>query len=74
MMNRSVSEGGPLAGQPGALENVRYITSSEFQAGGVGAQAGQDTGNKKKFATVSRGSEDSSTDTTEVQGSYWKEM
>ena len=74
MMNRSVSEGGPLAGQPGALENVRYMTSSEFQAGGVGAQVGQDTGNKNKFATVSRGSEDSSTDTTEVQGSYWKEM
>eukprot|EP00090_Calanus_glacialis_P026300 TRINITY_DN41326_c0_g1_i1.p1 TRINITY_DN41326_c0_g1~~TRINITY_DN41326_c0_g1_i1.p1 ORF type:complete len:713 (+),score=291.77 TRINITY_DN41326_c0_g1_i1:106-2244(+) len=53
MMNRSVSGGGPLAGQPGALENVRYMTSREFQAGGVGAQAGQDTGNKNKFATVS---------------------
>ena len=53
MMNRSVSGGGPLAGQPGALENVRYMTSSEFQAGGVGAQVGQDTGNKNKFATVS---------------------
>ena len=32
---------------------MRYMTSSEFQAGGVGAQAGQDTGNKNKFATVS---------------------
>lgn len=43
MMNRSVSGGGPLAGQPGALEKVRYMTSREFQAGGVGAQAGQAT-------------------------------
>ena len=41
MMNCSVSREGPLAGQPGALENVRYMTSREFQAGGVGAQAGQ---------------------------------
>jgi tuftelin-interacting protein 11 len=33
MMNRSVTGGGPLAGQPGALENVRYMTSREL--GGV---------------------------------------
>jgi len=30
MMNRSVVGGGPLAGQPGALENVRYMTSREL--------------------------------------------
>jgi len=30
MMNRSVTGGGPLAGQPGALENVRYMTSREL--------------------------------------------
>merc|ERR1719431_2523529 len=30
MMNRSVAGGGPLAGQPGALENVRYMTSREL--------------------------------------------
>jgi len=53
MMNRSVSGGGPLAGQPGALENVRYMTSREFQTGGVGAQPGHDTGNTNKFATIS---------------------
>ena len=31
MMNRSVSGGGPLAGQPGALENVMYMTNLEMQ-------------------------------------------
>ena len=31
MMNRSVAGGGPLAAQPGALENVRYMTNLEMQ-------------------------------------------
>ena len=31
MMNRSVAGGGPLSSQPGALENVRYMTNLEMQ-------------------------------------------
>jgi len=51
MMNRSVSGGGPLAGQPGALENVRYMTNREFET--ASNQPGQDIGNRNKFGTVS---------------------
>ena len=31
MMNRSVSGGGPMSGQPGALENVMYMTNLEMK-------------------------------------------
>ena len=30
-MNRSVSGGGPMSGQPGALENVMYMTNLEMK-------------------------------------------
>ena len=46
-VSRSVSGGGPLAGQPGALENVLYMTNRE-----LAGQPGQDTGNRNKFSTV----------------------
>jgi len=45
MMNRSVTGGGPLAGQPGALENVRYMTSREL--GGV-----QEMGTRERLSAV----------------------
>ena len=56
MMNRSVSGDGPLASQPGALENVRYMTGREMQ-GQQAAKAtlstpGSDTGNSNKFDTI----------------------
>ena len=41
MMNRSVTGGGPLAAQPGALENVKYLTTREMEAG-RGLPAGLD--------------------------------
>ena len=60
MMNRSVSGGGPLSGQPGALENVRYMTNMEMQGhtGHTGSSGGHvppgtDTGNTNKFSSVS---------------------
>ena len=54
MMNRSVSGGGPMAGQPGALENVKYMTSREFQAcgGRLPPTAGQDVGNRNKVSAL----------------------
>merc|ERR1719411_1777933 len=39
MMNRSGSGGGPMSGQPGALENVMYMTNMEMQGQ---SKAGQD--------------------------------
>jgi len=47
MMNRSVCGGGSMAGQPGALENVKYMTSMEFQNSRL-PTAGQDIGNRNK--------------------------
>jgi hypothetical protein len=43
-----------MAGQPGALENVKYMTQREFQqAGGARlSTAGQDVGNRNKVITV----------------------
>ena len=59
MMNRSVSGGGPMSGQPGALENVVYMTNREM-SGVAGTQQntarpapGTDTGNTNKFSTMS---------------------
>jgi tuftelin-interacting protein 11 len=57
MMNRSVVGSGPLAGQPGALENVRYMTGREMQGQQAAARPatalpGADTGNKHKFDSV----------------------
>ena len=62
MMNRSVTGSGPLAAQPGALENVRYMTGREMPAMGkqttttTGAQPpapGTDVGNQNKFDSMS---------------------
>lgn len=53
MMNRSVSGGGPMSHQPGALENVKYMTTREFQSGGVSKPAGMDVGNQNKFNSMS---------------------
>ena len=52
MMNRSVTGSGPLASQPGAMENVRYMTGREL-AGQAPAptsapSAGSDVGNRNK--------------------------
>jgi len=52
IMNRSVSGGGPLSMQPGAMENVKYMTSRELKSGG-GMAAGHDVGNRNKFESVS---------------------
>jgi len=52
MMNRSVTGGGPMSQQPGALENVKYMTTREFETGRM-KPAGQDVGNKNKFDSVS---------------------
>jgi len=54
MMNRSVSGGGPMSGQPGALENVMYMTNMEMQGQGHKVTApGTDTGNSNKFSSMS---------------------
>jgi len=58
MMNRSVTGSGPLASQPGALENVRYMTGREMQVQQSSSQVqsvkppGTDTGNTNKFDTI----------------------
>jgi hypothetical protein len=53
MMNRSVVGSGPMAGQPGALENVKYMTSREFQQTGARLPtAGQDIGNRNKVPVL----------------------
>ena len=53
MMNRSVSGGGPMSGQPGALENVMYMTNMEMQGQGHKVTApGTDTGNSNKFSSM----------------------
>ena len=50
MMNRSVTGGGPLASQPGALENVMYMTNLEMK--GQARKAGTDTGGSSMSETV----------------------
>jgi len=52
MMNRSVTGGGPLASQPGALENVKYLTNREAEAG-RSLPGGQDVPKNRKFDTIS---------------------
>ena len=58
MMNRSVSGGGPMSGQPGALENVMYMTNREMAAQPGSQQStpcptrGTDTGNTNKFSSL----------------------
>ena len=61
-MTRSVTGSGPLASQPGALENVRYMTGREMPSMGQhststsGAQPpppGTDVGNQNKFDSMS---------------------
>lgn len=57
MMNLSVTGSGPLASQPGALENVRYMTGREMQAQQNSQlqsikPPGADTGNANKFDTI----------------------
>jgi hypothetical protein len=51
MMNRSVCGGGPMAGQPGALENVKYMTTREFESARL-STAGQDVGNRNKACSL----------------------
>ncbi|XP_023335481.1 tuftelin-interacting protein 11 [Eurytemora carolleeae] len=51
MMNRSVV-GGPMSQQPGALENVKYLTTREFETNRL-KPAGLDVGNKNKFDSIS---------------------
>jgi len=51
MMNRSVANG-PMSHQPGALENVKYLTTREFESSRMPANVGQDVGNRNKFATM----------------------
>ena len=59
---RSVTGSGPLASQPGALENVRYMTGREMPSmgqqtkstsGGQPPPPGTDVGNKNKFDSMS---------------------
>ena len=51
MMNRSVSGGGPMSRQPGALENVRYMTNLEMSGK---TPAGHDTGSSStKYNNIS---------------------
>ena len=58
-ITRSVTGSGPLASQPGALENVRYMTGREMPSMGqpttTGAQPpppGTDVGNQNKFDSI----------------------
>jgi len=53
IMNRSVTGGGPLSSQPGAMENVKYMTNREMNGGRTGPAPGQDVGNRNKFDSIS---------------------
>ena len=59
-MTRSVTGSGPLASQPGALENVRYMTGREMPSmpqqkpsTNQPPPPGTDVGNKNKFDSMS---------------------
>ena len=59
-MTRSVTGSGPLASQPGALENVRYMTGREMpsmpqqkSSANQPPPPGTDVGNKNKFDSMS---------------------
>ena len=59
-MHRSVTGSGPLASQPGALENVRYMTGREMPSmpqqkpnANQPPPPGTDVGNKNKFDSMS---------------------